>query len=297
MLPRRHIRIKVFQSLYTLAQQDKDYKFDFQREFNNNLESYKSLYFFIINLLKILRDVAKEEIKIKKTKLIPSEEDLKPNTKFIKNTILNKINNQHKSGHIEKEKEKIHSIIKNIFQQVKKSKKYIDYMNTETTKNDEEKSIILFILKKYVIINEKIHDIIEDYSIYWNDDLIVIYNLILEKINNNKSINTIKLFRKKDDEVFAEKLIQTTIDKEHDTSLIIYSLAKNWDKERIALSDLILMRMAITEISYLKNIPHKVTLDEYIEISKEYSTPKSNEFINGILDVFIKDNLGKKIKE
>ncbi len=297
MLPRRHIRIKVFQSLYTLAQQDKDHKFDFQREFNNNLESYKSLYFFIINLLKILRDVAKEEIKIKKTKLIPSEEDLKPNTKFIKNTILNKINNQHKSGHIEKEKEKIYSIIKNIFQQVKKSKKYIDYMNTETTKNDEEKSIILFILKKYVIINEKIHDIIEDYSIYWNDDLIVIYNLILEKINNNKSINTIKLFRKKDDEVFAEKLIQTTIDKEHDTSLIIYSLAKNWDKERIALSDLILMRMAITEISYLKNIPHKVTLDEYIEISKEYSTPKSNEFINGILDVFIKDNLGKKIKE
>ena len=82
--------------------------------------------------------------------------------------------------------------------------------------------------------------------------MIVIYNLILEKINNNKSINTIKLFRKKDDEVFAKKLIQTTIDKEDDTSLIIYRLAKNWDKERIALSDLILMRMAITEISYLK---------------------------------------------
>ena len=167
-------------------------------------------------------------------------------------------------------------------------------MTNKTSENDEEKSIILFILKKYVIINESIHDIIEDYSIYWNDDLIVIYNLILEKINNNKSINTIKLFRKKDDEVFAKKLIQTTIDKEDDTSLIIYRLAKNWDKERIALSDLILMRMAITEISYLKNIPHKVTLDEYIEISKQYSTPKSNEFINGILDVFIKDNLEKK---
>ena len=294
MLPRRHIRIKVFQSLYTLAQQDKDYKFDLQKEFNNNLESYKSLYFFIINLLKILRDVAKEEIDVKKTKLMPSEEDLKPNTKFIRNTILNKINNKHKSSHIEKEKEKIYSIIKNIFQQVKRSKKYIDYMTNKTSENDEEKSIILFILKKYVIINESIHDIIEDYSIYWNDDLIVIYNLILEKINNNKSINTIKLFRKKDDEVFAKKLIQTTIDKEDDTSLIIYRLAKNWDKERIALSDLILMRMAITEISYLKNIPHKVTLDEYIEISKQYSTPKSNEFINGILDVFIKDNLEKK---
>ena len=294
MLPRRHIRIKVFQSLYTLAQQDKDYKFDLQREFNNNLESYKSLYFFIINLLKILRDVAKEEIDVKKTKLMPSEEDLKPNTKFIRNTILNNINNKHKSSHIEKEKEKIYSIIKNIFQQIKRSQKYIDYMTNESSANDEEKSIILFILKKYVIINENIHDIIEDYSIYWNDDLIVIYNLILEKINNNKSINTIKLFRKKDDEVFAKKLIQTTIDKEDDTSLIIYRLAKNWDKERIALSDLILMRMAITEISYLKNIPHKVTLDEYIEISKQYSTPKSNEFINGILDVFIKDNLEKK---
>ena len=76
----------------------------------------------------------------------------------------------------------------------------------------------------------------------------------------------------------------------------IYELVKNWDKERIALSDLIIMRMAITEITYIKDIPHKVTLDEYIEISKEYSTPKSNEFINGVLDVFIKDILSKKSK-
>ena len=145
MLPRRHIRIKVFQSLYTLAQQDKDYKFDLQKEFNNNLESYKSLYFFIINLLKILRDVAKEEIDVKKTKLMPSEEDLKPNTKFIRNTILNKINNKHKSSHIEKEKEKIYSIIKNIFQQVKRSKKYIDYMTNKTSENDEEKKVSYFL--------------------------------------------------------------------------------------------------------------------------------------------------------
>ena len=167
-------------------------------------------------------------------------------------------------------------------------------MQKTTNTKEDDKKLVLYILKNHLIVNKKIHDLMEDYSIYWNDDLLVVYNMLLEKINNSNSINTIEIFRKKDDELFANQLIQETIKKEDKTSAIIYDLAKNWDKDRIALIDLILMRMAITEIMYLKNIPHKVTLDEYIEISKQYSTPKSKEFINGILDVFIKDILSKK---
>ena len=169
-------------------------------------------------------------------------------------------------------------------------------MNATEHSTDDDKKIVIHILKNYIIINEKIHDIIEDYSIYWNDDLIIVYNILLEKLNNNQSINNTKLFRQSDDRIFANELLKKTIKNTEKTSKIIYDLAKNWDKERIAISDLIIMRMAITEMTYIQNIPHKVTIDEYIEISKQYSTPKSKEFINGILDVFIKDILPKKSK-
>ena len=91
--------------------------------------------------------------------------------------------------------------------------------------------------------------------------------MLLEKINNNQTINNTQLFRQSDDRIFAKTLLERTIKSKEETSKIIYQLAKNWDKERIAISDLIIMRMAITEMTYIQNIPHKVTLDEYIEIS------------------------------
>jgi len=143
-------------------------------------------------------------------------------------------------------------------------------------------------------MNESIHDFIEDYSIYWNDDIIIVYNIFLERINNEENLKYLNVFRSSDDAEFAKDLLEKTISEEKKISSIIYDLAKNWDKERIALIDLILMKMAITEMMYIQTIPNKVTIDEYIEISKEYSTPKSKEFINGVLDGFIKEILFKK---
>ena len=170
-------------------------------------------------------------------------------------------------------------------------------MSKKSISKKDEKKIIMYVFKKYFISNEQIHDFLEERSIYWNDDIIVVYNFFTEKINNNLSLNNIKLFRKKEDQVFANNLIKKTVNKEGEIISIIHKLASNWDKDRIAISDLILMRMAMIEMLYLKDIPYKVTLDEYIEISKEYSSPKSKEFINGILDVFIKEILKKKIQE
>lgn len=293
MLPRRHIRIKVFQSLYALAQQNEDTTFNLEKEFNNNLEGYRKLYLFIVNLLAVMRNVAEDEINIKRANLIPSETDLAPNKKFIQNSFLLKIRNQN-TKYTEQEKEKIKIIIKRLFQTIQKSETYINYMKHEKQSKEDDKKIILHILKNYLIIYEKLHEIIEDFSIYWNDDILVVYNFLLEKIKNNKPLNTAKIFRNKEDQVFAKKLLKETMQREKEISTFIYDLAKNWDKERIALSDLIIMRMAMTEIKYLKDIPHKVTIDEYIEISKQYSTPKSKEFINGILDVFIKEFFMKK---
>ena len=297
MLPRRHIRIKVFQSLYAYSQQNQDKKFNITKEFNNNLEGYANSYYFIIHVLRLLKKVAIEEINIKQKNFIPSKEDLKPNKRFIENFILKNIKEKRKISSINVEDDKLKSLIKTIFKSIKKTKSYIDYMHQLSISKEDEKKIIFHILKKHFIRNEKIYDFAEECSIYWNDDMIIAYNFFTERINNDKTINTIELFRKKEDKLFGKLLLKETIKREKKISEIIYKLADNWERERIALIDLILMRMAIIEMMYINNIPNKVTLDEYIEISKQYSTPKSKEFINGILDVFIKEILPKNLTE
>ena len=187
MLPRRHIRIKVFQSLYSLSQQYEDQGFNINREFKANLNGYLNLFQLVIDLLRITREIAQSEINIKKQKLVPSNDDLKPNQRFIRNKILSRI--KKKYPYTEQDYEKIRSAIKVILQQIKTSKTYIKYMNNNNHTIEDDKKIVIYILKNYIIINPKIHDIIEDYSIYWNDDLIIVYNMLLEKINNNQTIN------------------------------------------------------------------------------------------------------------
>ena len=295
MLPRRHIRIKVFQTLYSRHQRLEDNNFSISKEFRNNLNSYLNLYYFLIELLFLIKEVATDQIAIKRNNLIPSNQDLQPNKKLIKNQVLKRIkirkNKNFEDG------EKLKNIVNTIFNDIKKTKSYIEYMNVDKSILEEDKNFILHILKTHFISNEKIHEFIEDYSIYWNDDLLVTYNLLVEKIKNHDPLYDVTLFRQKEDEEFAENLLNKTIANEDKINKIISSLAKNWDSERIATADLILIKMAITEITYIKDIPNNVSLDEYIEISKEYSTPKSKEFINGILDVFIKTILPTYLKE
>ncbi len=293
MLPRRHIRIKVFQSLYTYSQKFHHQSFDFRKEFTKNLEAYLNLYYLITHLLFLIRKIAKEEININKKKLLPNENDLNPNTRFIQNSTLQAITSKKKYIHIDDHK--IQNIAKSILKKMKKTNIYSEYMHQESNDAEIGKILILKILKHQIIINEKIHDFIEEHSIYWNDDLLIVYNTLLEKINNDQNLNILELFRHKEDKTFAYRLLEKSVEKADEINQIIFELAKNWDKDRIAISDLIIMRMAITEMRYFTNIPHKVTLDEYIDISKEYSSPKSKEFINGILDKYTKDILEKKL--
>ena len=294
MLPRRHIRIKVFQSLYAYSQQHQDIDFNIDAEYKSNLDAYLNSYFFIINIINHLHKLATSEININKKKFIPSKEDLNPNVRFIKNFIFQKTKNINILPNIEIDSDKLNIIIKKNFKSIKKTEFYTSYMSKKSIQKVEEKKIIFHILKKYFINNEKVYDFIEEYSIYWNENMHIAYNLFKEQINNSRPLKNVKIFRQKEDQIFGENLLKKTIEEEKKTSKIIHKLAKNWDTERIALSDLILIRMAITEISHFIDVPNNVTIDEYVEISKQYSSPKSKEFINGILDVFSKDILSKK---
>ena len=288
MLPRRHIRVKVFQTIYSFTQKNKHLKFSAREELRTNLNSYKLLYKLILNIIFGIRELALEEIEINKRKFLPSKEDLKPNKKFVKNKFLKSISFKKIDDVIESHKVK--NISKKLYRKIKKSKLYSSYLNEPLCKFENEKNFFLRIVKNYIITNPIIDEFIEEHSIFWNDDILIVYNSIIENINNKQSINSVNVFRKKDDQLFAYKLLNKTISSLNDVNKQIYSIAENWDKDRIALIDLILLQIAITEIQNFPEIPNKVTMDEYIEISKYYSTPKSKDFINGILDKFVKTN-------
>lgn len=288
MLPRRHIRVKVFQTIYSFTQKNKHLKFSAREELRTNLNSYKLLYKLILNIIFGIRELALEEIEINKRKFLPTKEDLKPNKKFVKNKFLKSISFKKIDDVIESHKVK--NISKKLYKKIKKSKLYSSYLNEPLCKFENEKNFFLRIVKNYIITNPIIDEFIEEHSIFWNDDILIVYNSIIENINNKQSINSVNVFRKKDDQLFAYKLLNKTISSLNDVNKQIYSIAENWDKDRIALIDLILLQIAITEIQNFPEIPNKVTMDEYIEISKYYSTPKSKDFINGILDKFVKTN-------
>jgi N utilization substance protein B len=288
MLPRRHIRVKVFQTIYSFTQKNKHLKFSAREELRTNLNSYKLLYKLILNIIFGIRELALEEIEINKRKFLPTKEDLKPNKKFVKNKFLKSISFKKIDDIIESHKVK--NISKKLYKKIKKSKLYSSYLNEPLCKFENEKNFFLRIVKNYIITNPIIDEFIEEHSIFWNDDILIVYNSIIENINNKQSINSVNVFRKKDDQLFAYKLLNKTISSLNEVNKQIYSIAENWDKDRIALIDLILLQIAITEIQNFPEIPNKVTMDEYIEISKYYSTPKSKDFINGILDKFVKTN-------
>ena len=288
MLPRRHIRIKVFQTIYSFTQKNKHQTFSVRDEFSTNLNSYKLLYKLILNIIFEIKEFALEEIEINKRKLLPSKEDLNPNKKFVKNKFLKSISFKKIDDIIDNNKVK--NISRKLFKEIKKSRLYNSYLVEPLCELENEKNFFLKIVKNHIVTNPIIDEFIEEHSIFWNDDILIVYNSIIENINNNQSINSIKVFRKKDDESFAYNLLNKTILSLDDVNKQIYSIAENWDKDRIALIDLILLQIAITEIQNFPEIPNKVTMDEYIEISKDYSTPKSKDFINGILDKFVKLN-------
>tara|TARA_Y100000589_G_scaffold177056_1_gene167867 strand:+ start:23568 stop:24440 length:873 start_codon:yes stop_codon:yes gene_type:complete len=290
MLPRRHIRIKVFQTLYSYIQK-KEETLTIKNEFKKNLQSYLELYHIVIDFLVLFKEVASDEIDIKLKKFFPTDEDLKPNKRFVKNKILSNLKLK-KNKDIDYDKLK--RIIKKIFKKIEKSTKYIKFMNSKNNSINHDRKFIIYLLRKYLITNEKIHEFIEEYSIYCNDDLVIVYHTIIEKLNNEQKLRSNKIFRNPEDKLFAKNLLNFTLKNNDKLNSNVFKLVKNWDIERIALSDLILIKMAISENLFIKNIPYKVTLDEYIEISKDYSTPKSKEFINGILDVFMKDILAEQ---
>jgi N utilization substance protein B len=294
ILNRRHLRTKVLQALYAFQQtEDADVQRGF-KELTLSINKVYDLYLTYLTLLAELSALAHHRLEEGKNKKLPSAEDLNPNSRFAENAILHllSVNTMLRK---ESETRKINwigeqEIVRNIYAEIRKSEAYDTYMNKPECSFDDQKAFAEHIFREFVANSEDLQGWLEEKSIYWTDDIDLVCNMVVKTLqtfdaDSNEATPIFGLYKDpEDDQEFVKRLYMRTIDTASETEKIIDSKTDNWELDRIALMDRILMRMAITEAREFPSIPVKVSLNEYIEISKYYSTPKSNSFINGILD-------------
>ena len=299
MLNRRHLRIKALQNIFAWHMTDKK---DIPGKLKGLMQSIDSVYEMYIRMLSLLVDVtqytsydAEERANLK----MPSAADLNPNTKLLNNKFAILLQeNPAFIASVEKYKVNWHSdlvFLKDIFIKLKASKEYKEYLESPVGDLDSEKEIMRFIFRKIILKDANVVQAFEDKFINWNVDREVMQGMVAKTIktfvNEDPGKNQLIPISADwaEDSRFVQDLFTYTLKNEKHYQEIISERTKNWEADRIALMDTILMKMAICEMMNFPTIPVKVTINEYLELSKDYSTPKSNTFINGILDKILSD--------
>lgn len=294
MLNRRYLRIKVFQAVYAYWQSDDADINAIERNMYENIGHTYDLYIAILQVFPEIHRAAKERIAERKKKRLPTSEDLTPNLKFLKNKALASIITSPLLNE-EGEKRKItwgaeKELMQKLFRKLADSQTYVDYMTSEEQSFSHDRAFIVRLFVEEIANFEGLHDLFEERSIYWLEDLDLACSMVKRTIENisgdsEKDIRLKELYSAPgEEEEFVKTLFRQTIDLGNEHEIAVSAKAKNWEADRIALSDMILMKMALAEVKSFAMIPVKVTMNEYIEIAKAYSTPKSKNFINGILD-------------
>ncbi len=294
MLNRRHLRIKILQALYAFFSSQNDNVAKGEKELFHSIDKIYDLYVYLLLMFEEVRLFAANKIEDDKKKRLPTEEDLNPNLKFINNQIFHLLANNAPLQR-ELQQRKIawgveQEFVKKIFNIIRASEEYEAYMSNRENNFEEDRELAIRIFKKYIANFDLIHHYFEEKSIYWMDDLDLVCTMVIKTIksfdeNSTTSSPLMALYKDEADEKeFIKGVFRKTILNNDEHEKMIEDKTKNWELERIAMMDVLLMKMAITEARVFSTIPIKVTLNEYIEISKFYSTPKSNVFINGILD-------------
>jgi N utilization substance protein B len=291
--------------LYAYYQSGEENLLKFENELLQSIERIYELYLLLLNTMPELVHAAENRIEDKKKKLRPTADDLNPKLKFIKNQIFNQLIESHPLR-LASEKNKVNwvgaekqEIFRKLFLQIQECELYFEYMNDDSFSFENDKAFAINLFKTEIANSEILHNFFEENSIHWMDDLDHTCSMVLKTLKSSKDNSTFEilpLYKEDDSEKeFIVDLFRKTIAFNKENELLIDELTKNWELDRIAKMDIILLKMGITELQIFPEIPTKVTLNETIEISKFYSTPKSNLFINGVLDKAI-DKLKKEKK-
>ena len=322
MISRRQLRIKALSVLYASNRKELDDLDEAEQELMLSIRKCFDLYHYLLLLLVALSDVARERVVLSRTKKIPGPEDINPNTRFAENRIIAQIRNNdslrlfaESTPALWSRKDKITNfrslsrwlatlglswadrpeVVRIIFNEMTKWETYSEYMNSADNSYRADMHFIKDLVTRFMPASDDLASILEEESVYWNDDLPYVAIMIRNSIGkfreheDGRTTALPRLFTNADDDLFVKVLLRKTILNSEKNNTLIDAHTTNWEVERIALMDKLVMQLAITEIVEFPEVPVKVTLNEYIEIAKDYCTAKSSTFVNGILDKIVKE--------
>jgi len=302
MLYRRHLRIKVLQALYSWYSGGTNDNMPLsEKQLLLSIDKVYDLFIYQLSFLLEIRNFSLIRIEENKNKFYPTEEDLNPNLRFVNNQVLVKLSNnidlQKKAEQLKISWHEEESIILKFYHLLRKADFYKKYMLESEGSLEDDKKFIIKVIDRLMIEFELLRSFYDEKSVYFTDSydltgilLIKFIDSINKKFSASSSlpgIYTTSGQKINDDKLFVRNLFRKVILNDETNSKIIQAKTKNWDYERIPLIDVILLKMAIVELQEMKTIPVKVTLNEYIELAKYFSTTKSKTFINGVLDKLI----------
>jgi transcription antitermination factor NusB len=296
---RRHIRVKVMQSIYAMHQNGSDNLEKEEKFLFYSIDAIQDLYLI---MLSSLIEICKKEtvfLHLSSQKHLATKEERNPNEKFIKNSIF-QILAENNSLSIALENRSINNWTLNddyiilLLNAIKESDLYAKYMSNEVNTFEEDKDFIVDIFTDVIVPNDKLYEYLEDDKLTWIDDIPLVNTHIIKQLKAIKqgeddNFRVPKLYKDNEDKAYVKDLFRKTVLNETELAKEYVDKTPNWDSERIAEIDTIILKMAICEFLKFPSIPVKVTLNEYLELAKEYSTPKSSIFINGILDNLVKE--------
>jgi len=308
MLNRRHLRVKVLQSLYAYHQTDAVNVSQQEKNLLLSIDKVYEMYIWMLSLIAEVVGYAQTDASDRAHKHLPTADDLNANLKLLTNRFVISLN-QNKEYLAGLKKYKVEwtfepELVKTLFTNLKTAPEYAEYLQKTDDTIQTDKDIIKFIFKKVILKSSLAEQVFEDMFIFWPVDKDVLQALIAKTFKNfafdepekNKLAEVTGNWE--EDKEFIVNLFETSVRYDKDYQELISAKTQNWEPERIAMMDTLLMKMAIAEFINFASIPVKVTINEYLEISKEFSTPKSNSFINGILDkILFELKAAKKINK
>jgi len=296
MISRSLLRIKVLQVLYAhfntgggtdIVKPEKDLAFSIQKTYD--------LYQYLLLLTVAVKRYAESRIELARNKKLPSREDLNPNMRFVENEAIKQIEDKPEIRKYASERAiswvEHPELIKNLYIRMVDSPYYKEYMERFESGYEFDKQLLIDFYSSELEDFDMFLNILEEQSIFWNDDVEFIIEMAAKTVKNAsfKKIDILPLYKSDDDRDFAIALLRSTILRYDEYHKIVDGFIENWDIERVAHIDNLIIQMAINELVEFSTIPIKVTFDEYLEMAKYYSTPKSSIFINGLLDKISED--------
>ncbi len=309
MLNRRQLRIKALQSIYAHLQSGSDDLAGTEKILMGNINRLYDLYVYLLSFMVEIVRFAEASLEASKNKYIPTPDDLNPNTRFVDNRFIKNLD-ANKDFRRKEDALKINwkdaeEIVRRVVHDFRSSKEYKEYMQSEHSGFKQDKEILVKLIRNHLIFNDVLRSYFEEINFMWSEDYYMALALVIKTLHDTKPswgvddplpplFKTDPMTGANEDKKFLVDLLRLTVLNRERFDKIIEGKLHNWEFDRIAVMDLILMRMAMTEIFEMPSIPLKVTLNEAIELAKHFSSPRSSVFVNGLLDRTIAEGLREK---